>query len=81
MVDVTIRQSTADKAVKAWFTAAGHSASMGERERTTNDGTRKEFGPDAAKQTSYELGGRPGLQTVATLQNMVKSGRQAGEEN
>ena len=31
----------------------------------------REIGPDTAKLTSYELGGRPEAQTVAVLRNLV----------
>ena len=46
----------------------GFAATQGEKEKTKKAGNRTEIGPDAVTPISYEVGGRPGPQTVSVLQ-------------
>ena len=41
------------------------------KENTTRDGNRIEIGPDTVGPISYELGGRPGPQTMSVLQGLT----------
>ena len=42
-----------------------------EKEKTTKHGNRDEFGPNTEKPISFELGGRPGPQTMTVFQGLT----------
>ena len=66
-----IRRPTAAANVEGVATSGGFSALLGEKEKTTKYGNRDEIGPDTVKPISFELGGRPGPQTMTVLQGLT----------
>ena len=66
-----IRRPTAAANVEGVATSGGFSALLGEKEKTTKYGNRDEIGPDTVKSISFELGGRPGPQTMTVLQGLT----------
>ena len=66
-----IRRPTAAANVEGVATSGGFSALLGEKEKTTKHGNIDEIGPNTVKPISFELGGRPGPQTMIVLQGLT----------
>ena len=72
-LDVTIRRPTAVANVEGATRLGGSAATQGEKEKNEEKKhvKRNEICSDTVKPTSFELGGRPGPQTISILQGMT----------
>ena len=66
-----IRRPTAAANVEGVATFGGFSSLLGEKEKTTKYGNRDEIDLETVKPISFELGGRPGPQTMTVLQGLT----------
>ena len=70
-LDVTFRRPTAVSNVEFAANFGGFSALQGEERKTRKYRNWYEIGPDKVKPISFELGGRPGLQTINVLRGLT----------